>query len=112
MPEKESQYRILYRELKDYVNLNIDSLKLNAAEKTVRLLSTLALVAVVFIMAVLAFLFLTVALADLLALAVGTIWAYTIMAAFYILLVVLAIIFKRQLIIDPVARFITRLFLS
>ena len=37
--------------------------------------------------------------------------AYTIMAAVYVVLLVVAWLFRRQLIVDPIAKFISKLFL-
>lgn len=102
----------MFAELKNYLKLNVEYAKLTAAEKVTRLLSMMAFVAIVFILGLLAFLFFTIALADLLAIEVGTAAAYGILCAFYILLIICVVVFRKPLIINPLSKFMTKLFLS
>lgn len=109
---KESAIGTLVKEVKTYIELNVENVKLTAAEKTVRLLSALALVSLIALFAMLALLFLSVAVADFIAESLGSGWAFSIVTGFYLLLMVIVVVFRRNLIINPVSRFITRLFLS
>ncbi len=112
MSTKQSAIGILIKEIKTYLELNVENAKLTAAEKTVRLLSALALVALIALFALLGLLFLSMAIADFIADALGKGWAYTIVTGLYLLLIAIVVVFRRGMIINPVSRFITRLFLS
>lgn len=112
MSTKESAIGTLITEIKTYLELNVENVKLTAAEKTVRLLSALALVGLIALFALLALLFLSIAIADFIAESLGSGWAFSIITGFYVLLIVIVAVFRRGLIVNPVSRFITKLFLS
>lgn len=112
MTEKESQISIMIREIREYLSLNVSNAKLTVAEKCSRLLSMLAFVAVIFVLGVIAFFFLSFSIIRFLAMAIPIEWAYLIMTAFYVALIVVVVAMRRQLIVDPVTRFITRLILK
>ena len=109
---KESKWATLFSEVKTYIELNVENVKLTAAEKTVRLLSALAVVGMIAFFGLLAFVFLSLAIGGFIAEALGAGWAFTIVCGFYLLLRLCVVLFRRQLIVNPVARFITKLFLS
>lgn len=111
MSEKPSSLKMLIDEIKQYLELNLEYAKLTGAEKTTVLLTAVALSAVVGVLAVLIFFFISIACVHWLGLVLNMALAYSIMAGVYVLLLVIALVFRRQLIVNPVARFITRLFL-
>lgn len=109
---KESAIAVLIREIKTYIELNVENVKLTAAEKTVRLLSAVAVVGIIAFFGLLALVFLSLAVGGFLAAALGVGWAFVIVCGFYLILTLCVVAFRRQLIITPVSRFVTKLFLS
>lgn len=112
MAEKESSLTVIIREIKEYLALNVSNARLTVAEKSARLMSTVALAIVIFVLGVIAFFFLSFALVRFIALAIPIEWAYLVMAALYVVLIVVAVALRRQLIVNPITRFITRLILK
>ena len=105
----EIDYKKLFTEARRYFSLEWDYTKLTAVEKLAVLLSAIAFVAVVIIIATFVLHHLFTALVGVLASALGCAWGAHLIAA-AILLVLFA--FKKQLIVDPVARFVSKLFLK
>lgn len=111
-PAEESAYVRVYSEAKRLVGLEIENARLLATEKLTLLFGRLALVAVCFIVGTTALIFLSMSVADFLLQGLPARWTYLIIAAFYILIIAIAAAFRRQLIIDPIARFVSRVFLD
>ncbi len=88
---------------KRLISLYIENVKLTAAEK----LTVLLLVALVFGIFMLAFL--SGACIELLALVLPAWASYAILGGFFLLLVVLVIAFRKHIIVNPIARFVSRL---
>lgn len=105
-------YQRLAEQLKQYVALSIDNAKMGLADKLIVLLSTIALSLIVFALLTIAILFFTVAMAHLLAEIIPLVWAYGAMCGFNLLLVIVIIMFRKQFIINPISRLISRLILS
>ncbi|MDE6177012.1 MAG: hypothetical protein K2F71_05655 [Paramuribaculum sp.] len=110
--DKNKSYRNLIDTFKRFLTLKTEDLKLTLAEKATIVISTLVVSAVITLLAVSMFLFLTFAVAHWIAQSIGLTWAYFIIGGFYALLITLIIILRKQLIIDPVSRFISRVLLS
>jgi len=109
----EIDYKKLFAEARKYFSLEWDYIKLTAVEKMAVLLSAIALVAVVIIIATFVLHHMMAALVGVLASALGCTWGAHLIAALILLVVLLVVFaFKRQLIVDPVARFISKLFLK
>ena len=109
----EIDYKKLFAEGRKYFSLEWDYTKLTAVEKMAVLLSSIAFVAVVIIIATFALQYLFSALIGVLATALGCEWgAQLIAAALMLVLLLLVFAFKKQLIVDPVARFVSKLFLK
>ena len=66
---------------------------------------------IVGVLAILIFFFISIACVHWLGMVISMALAYTIMAAVYVVLLVVAWLFRRQLIVDPIAKFISKLFL-
>jgi len=111
MSKKESPFSKLWASLREYLALNIDNAKLTAAEKLTLFFSATVCVLVYFVFGTLVFFFLSMACVEWIGESLGTAPAYAIMGGFYILLILAVVIFRRQLVIDPIARFITKLIL-
>jgi len=95
--------------LRRYVTLNLDYARLTAAEKLTILLSTVAFYMAAVAMGTVALIFISVGVGHLLASTCLGEAAYLYVAAFYLLVFVLLIVFRRRIFIDPICRFITRL---
>ena len=109
----EIDYKKLISEARRYFSLEWDYTKLTAVEKMAVLLSSIAFVAVVIIISTFALAYVFSALISVLATALGCTWGAQLIAAGILLLLLLVVFaFKRQLIVDPVARFVSKLFLK
>lgn len=102
-------YKHLWAQLSELSKMYIINAKLTLAEKVTRLLAMLGICALVFVLGVVAFLFISLALINWISQGTGIEWAYMIMGGFYVLLIVILVVFKRLLIINPLSRFLTRL---
>lgn len=109
----EIDYKKLFTEARRYFSLEWNYTKLTAVEKMAVLLSAVAFVAVVIIIGTFVLHHLFTALISVLASALGCTWgAHLIAAALLLLLLLVVLAFKKQLIVDPVTRFVSKLFLK
>ncbi len=109
----EIDYKKLFNEARKYFSLEWDYTKLTAVEKMAVLLSSIAFLAVVIILGTFALAYVFSALIDVLAVALGCTWGAQLIAAAILLVLLLVVFaFKKQLIVDPVARFVSKLFLK
>jgi len=109
---EELDYKKLIDEGRQYLSLEMRYGKLTAVEKLSVLLSAIAFVAVIVIIGGFALFYLISAAVHLLELWVGLWGAYLIVVLALLMLMVVIVAFKRQLIVDPITRFVTRLFLN
>lgn len=108
----ENKYEELWAELKKYLTLQIDYAKLTAVEKLVVLLSAIAMVAVMLILGACVLFYLSFAVVFMLSDAIGSTWgAYLIVSGIFLVLMLVVYALRQKLILDPVSRFLTRLFL-
>ena len=111
----ENKYEELWAELKKYLTLQIDYAKLTTVEKLVVLLSAIAMVAVMLILGACVLFYLSFALVVILLQMTQSVVAQQNVALcpekpkLVLMLVVYAL--RQKLILDPVSRFLTRLFL-
>jgi len=110
--EQSSKFDAVKTSLKRLVSLYIEYAKLTAAEKLTLLLSAAVLFVVVFVLATIALAFCAVALLQLLEMALSPIAAAAIMAAFFLLLVLLVFLLREPLIVNPTAKFMSRLIMD
>lgn len=96
--------------LKRLVRLYIENAKLVSIEKATVLLGHAALVFVLAALAIIAFFFLSMGAVMVLSQALPEMWCFIIMGGLYIVLGVLAFIFRTTLFINPLARYMSRLF--
>jgi len=109
----EIDYKRLIIEGKNFFSREWDYDKFTAVEKMSILLSAVAFIAVLFVIGTFVLHYLLAALITVLADALQCTWmAYLIAAALLLLLLLVVLAFKRQLIVDPVARFLSKLFLK
>lgn len=103
----------LFIEFKKYLELQKEYTKLEIAEKLSILLSTFILVILIVTLSVVVLFHLSSALVYVLVPLVGSLMvSYALIACFHILLIILLVIFRKKLIIDPTVRFIAKLFLG
>ena len=109
----EIDYKKLFNEARKYFSLEWDYTKLTAVEKMAVLLSSIAFLAVVIILGTFALAYVFSALIDVLAVALGCTWGAQLIAAAILLVLLLVVFaFKKQIIVDPIARFVSKLFLK
>lgn len=105
-------YKRLVDEGRDYLSLELKYGKLTAVEKLSLLLSAIAFVAVLVIIGGFAFFYLMTTVVHLLSHWVGLMGAHLLVGLLLLLVMGAVVAFKRQLIVDPITRFVTRLFLN
>jgi len=101
-----------YSSLKRLVALNLDYARLTAAEKLTILLSTVTFYALIVILGTLVLIFISIGVGHLLANTVAGTMAYLYVAGFYLVLFILLFIFRKQLFVNPIARFISKIFVK
>ena len=105
-------YQQLFTETKKYVELQKKLFKLESIEKSGILLSTLIVLMVSVVLCAGFAFYLMFAIAYMLQPVMGLMWAFLLISGFYLLLIVILFIFKKQLIVNPAVRFLSRLFLN
>lgn len=106
-------YKELWGEVKKYLSLKVDYVKLTAIEKLTVLLAAMTFVGVVIVLSACALFFLSAALVEWLDTVLTCKWlANLIVCGIVFLLLIIAFCFKKTLILNPVARFVTKLFLN
>ncbi len=109
----ELDYKKLWQQLKNFVTLQIDYSKLTVAEKLSILFSRVLLVAVVLLIGVLLLMQLMGAIVAALTVSLGSAsMAHLIAGGILILLLLVIFAFRTQLIVNPVTRFVTKLFFN
>lgn len=109
----EIDYKRLIQEGKRYLKYELSYNKLTAVEKMAILLSSIALIAVIGVVGAFILSYLGKTLVMAIADATGAEWIGNLVVAalfFVVLLVVVAL--RKMLIIDPITRFVTKLFLT
>ena len=103
----------LFIEFKKYLELQKEYTKLEVTEKLSKLLSTHLLVLLVVILGVVVLFHLSFTLVYILApLVGGLMMSFALITCFHILLIVLLVLFRKKLIIDPTVKLIAELFLD
>lgn len=95
-----------------YVSLLVEDTKLNIAEKLTRLLSAVALCSLLTIVVTVALVFVSIAVGLALSHVFSPLWAFCCVAAFYIIMLVVLVVARKQLLVNPIARFISVLLLD
>ena len=95
-----------------YIKLYLEDARLTLAEKLIRLLSAVALCSILLILGIVALVFVSVGVAIMLATSLDPLWALIIVASFYIVVLVLLVVFRNALLVNPISRFISRLILK
>lgn len=112
MPEIREQLTSIWIEIRETLRLHLDYAKLTATEKLSVLLSMMGLALICILIGSIVIFIVSLGLMLLLAKSTGLFGACMIMAGIYALMLIAAIIFRKQLIINPVTRFLSHLFLK
>ena len=92
--------------------LYVEKGRLIVTERLTILLSSVAFMAVAVAIAFVLLIFISIGVGHLLATSIAPHLAYLIVAGFYLILLVLAILLRKSLFINPIARFMSRLLLE
>jgi len=98
--------------IRHYIGLQKEYLKLDSIDKIVRLFTATAIMLAAILISLFVVIFLSFAAAFFLADKVGTVAAFCIVAAFYLFIFLLFVIFRKALIVKPLVRFLTSLLLE
>lgn len=110
--DNNGRFDALKSSLKRLMALYLESAKLTVAEKLTLLLSAAVVFVVGFIMIAFAVTFGAVALLELLETALSPIAASAILAGFFLLVAILFFVLRKPLVINPMARFLSRLIMD
>lgn len=106
------QLKDLFFQGRRWLTLETEYLKLTAAEKFTVLAGTFVLGAICLMVGMVIVILLALALADVFKLLMAPSLAYLCVTGVLIILMVVLFLLRRQVIFDPIAKFITRLFLD
>lgn len=102
----------LIETIKRYLHLRIEQVKFLGTEKLSIILAAMVFLMVAILLAVIAVCYFSVALLQLLQSCVGIVWAGVIMGVVMLLLIGLVYMMRRRWILDPIARFLSRVLLD
>jgi len=101
----------LFKHVKEYLKLQKEYIRLEVIEKITIVFSALIIILTILLLGIVALFYLSLALAYILSPIVGGLmYSFGIIACIHILLILLVLIFRRRLIVNPMARFIMKLF--
>lgn len=107
------EYKRLFEEARMFLGKEWDYSKLTAVEKLTVLLSAIAILVVLMVLGCFALYFLSASVVNMLVAAGWSSWsAYLLLAGVFIVLLLLAVALKKRLIVNPVARYLSRLLLK
>lgn len=98
--------------IKHYIELQKDFLRLDAVEKTVKLITAMAMLAVFSAMVLFILIYLSFGVACALSPYVGEAAAFCIVATFYFVVLLVFIIFRKQWIEKPLVRFFANILIK
>lgn len=109
--EKGSTATSLKDTLVRYATLLIEDTRLSVAEKLTRMMAAIALAAMLTILLTVALVFMSIAAGFALAEVMPPLWAFLIVGGIYFVMMIVLILCRESLIVNPIARFISRLIL-
>ena len=105
-----SNFNQLFTDIKDYVKLQGDYVKIEFVEKITKILSLLLFILIVVVLAIGMLFYLLFSLAYILAPTVGFVISFGIIAGIYLVLLTVVLIFRKSLIVNPLLRLIVAMF--
>lgn len=112
MTSGNDEFGYSWKNIKAYGRLFVENVRLTSTEKLTILLSSTALAGIIGLLLVIAFFFISTALVLLLAQVMPFMWSFLAMGGVYLLLSLLVYLLRKKLLVDPIARFMSRLFLE
>lgn len=111
--EPADNFQQLYDDVKKYVELQAEYVKVEFVEKLTILLSTLLIIGIILILIIAALFYLFFSLAYALQPIIGSLAvSFALISGIYVLLIVLFVAFRKQIVINPLVRFLSGLFLK
>lgn len=108
-----NSYKELWSECKKYITLQLEYLKLTAVEKVTVLLSAMTFVGIIIVLSACVIFFLSSAFVSWLDTIINCTWLANVITSIIVLiLMIIVLCFKKSLIINPVTKFVTKLFLN
>ena len=98
----------MFGRVKRLGSLYVENLRLKSTEKITIILAAVAFYAVAMALGLVCLVFISIGIGHWMATTIAPHLAYLFIAAFYLVLFVLCILWRRQIFIDPIARFISR----
>lgn len=102
----------LVETIKHYIGLQSEYMKLDVVDKVVRLLTAITITIALLSLLGIALIYLSFAVAYALGEIVGTAWGFCIVAAFYLILLFLFVLFRHQWIEKPLVRFLASILMQ
>ena len=99
----------LFADIKDYVELQGDYVKVAFVEKSTKLLATILFIIVALVLIMGVFFYLSFSLAYALAPGLGYIASFGIISGIYLILLVVVAVFRKSLILNPLLRWPNRI---
>jgi hypothetical protein len=112
MSETSEEIRTLWQLVRKYLKLQLENFRLVSTEKTAILISSGVVALIIGFLLAVALLFFSVGLVFLLAKVLPVFWCFIIIGMIYVILGVIVFAVRNTLITDPIARFLSRLFLD
>lgn len=112
MENNNQSIKVLWQSIKRLISLNVDNAKLTLAEKLTLFSTAAAFYAVVMLLGVIVVFFVSMAICHLLSQVMEPHYVYLIMAAFYVLLLIVVYAMKNILFLNPISRFVSKLLLN
>jgi hypothetical protein len=111
--EPVENFQQLYSDVKKYVELQTEYIKVEFVEKLTILLSTLLIVTLIAILAIAGLFYIFFSLAYKLEPIVGGLsFSFAIISGIYVILIGLLVLFRKSLVINPLVKFLSKLFLT
>ncbi len=101
----------LWQRLKELATLKLEYAKLTAAERLSILLSTVAIALICLVGVSMFLFFISMSLVEVMATSIGMAWSSFIVSMIYVAVLVIVVMLRKQLIINPIARFVSKIML-
>lgn len=112
MSETSNEIRTLWQLVRKYLKLQLENFRLVSTEKSAILISSGVVALIIGFLLAVALLFFSVGLVFLLAKVLPVFWCFIIIGLIYAILGAIVFVMRNTLITNPIARFLSRLFLD
>ena len=112
MEDNSQSIKVLWQSIKRLISLNVDNAKLTLVEKLALFSTAAAFYFVVLLLGVIIVFFVSMSICHLLLQVMEPQYVYLVMAAFYMILLVIVCAMKNVLFLNPISRFVSKLLLN